>query len=833
MSLRFFFSGRPEPVGPDGFPVHPDDPLREAHLKIGDFFRESHDPNRYSTSLDASQYEAGRAILSAEDSVQISLVLAAAVRLKSLSNHRQWRYWVACRALLGDLVRRRLDYQERDLVTLLETAATGGMDWGHWPLGGIIRNCQEYVLKHGLSPEVRAGLLHLQCELRMTTAENRRHSAAIDVLLGKSQFVEPLGGDCWADAARADLAKMEPDQRGQWVKLLAHALTATQAKPPKKWLGSAKELVAEIGEEKFKRRVLEWFPLVAEISERERALTGWDRREPLLERNCDLLKGLVWTCALVGDEAVSQVVGDVGIACFKKIPGFGARSPRVGNACVATLGLMEGMASVAQLSRLQMKVKYRVAQGLIGKALDGAARRAGLSRDDLEELSVPTYGLDENSCLREEVGDFTAELRVVGSHEVDLQWIRADGKVQGSVPAEVKRDHADDLKQLQRTRREIEKMLPAQQARIERLLLAQRTWKLEPWLQRYLNHPLLANVARRLIWSFQRGEQRSQAIWREGKLVDAHGWPLDWLSPETEVQLWHPIGFDAGVVLSWRNWLAEHEVTQPFKQAHREIYLVTDAEIQTGGYSNRFAGHVLRQHQFSALCQQRGWKYHLQGSFDSQNVPTLELPRYGVRVEFWVDSIPNEGATSGMGIFLYVSTDQVRFYGSIGEIQSLTDVPSILFSEVMRDVDLFVGVCSIGNDPNWQDRGDVGQYGDYWRAYSFGDLSASAATRREVLQQLIPRLKIADRCSFADKFLLVRGDLRTYKIHLGSGNILMEPNDQYLCIVPDRRPHEVVGKLFLPFEGDALLSVILSKAFLLAADAKIKDPTILSQINRR
>src|SRR6516162_7129953 len=29
------------------------------------------------------------------------------------------------------------------------------------------------------------------------------------------------------------------------------------------------------------------------------------------------------------------------------------------------------------------------------------------------------------------------------------------------------------------------------------------------------------------------------------------------------------------------------------------------------------------------------------------------------------------------------------------------------------------------------------------------------------------------------------------KIHLGSGNILMEPNDQYLCIVPDARRAQV------------------------------------------
>lgn len=40
-------------------------------------------------------------------------------------------------------------------------------------------------------------------------------------------------------------------------------------------------------------------------------------------------------------------------------------------------------------------------------------------------------------------------------------------------------------------------------------------------------------------------------------------------------------------------------------------------------------------------------------------------------------------------------------------------------------------------------------------------------------------LKIRDRCELTDKFLVVRGDIRTYKIHLVSGNILMKPNDQY------------------------------------------------------
>ena len=155
----------------------------------------------------------------------------------------------------------------------------------------------------------------------------------------------------------------------------------------------------------------------------------------------------------------------------------------------------------------------------------------------------------------------------------------------------------------------------------------------------------------------------------------------------------------------------------------------------------------------------------------------------------------------------------------------------------MRDVDLFVGVASIGNDPAWMDGGEDGEYQDYWYDYSFGDLTQAAKTRREVIERLLPRLSISSRCEIADRFLVVRGQLRIYKIHLGSGNILMEPNNQYLCIVQDRNSASFDGdprrNLRLPFEGDATLSLILSKALLLAEDDRIEDQTILAQIRQR
>ena len=58
----------------------------------------------------------------------------------------------------------------------------------------------------------------------------------------------------------------------------------------------------------------------------------------------------------------------------------------------------------------------------------------------------------------------------------------------------------------------------------------------------------------------------------------------------------------------------------------------------------------------------------------------------------------------------------------------------------------------------------------------------------------------------------------------------MEPNNEYLCIVSDQSKKE--QDVFLPFEGDKQLSIILSKAFMLVSDYKISDKTITSQISK-
>ena len=84
-----------------------------------------------------------------------------------------------------------------------------------------------------------------------------------------------------------------------------------------------------------------------------------------------------------------------------------------------------------------------------------------------------------------------------------------------------------------------------------------------------------------------------------------------------------------------------------------------------------------------------------------------------------------------------------------------------------------------------------------------------------------------DLAQFIEQF--ARGDIATYRIHLGSSNVIIDPPGRFLCIVEGSATLAMPRNLALPFEEDHKLSQILSKAFMLANDRKIKDQSILRQ----
>lgn len=259
--------------------------------------------------------------------------------------------------------------------------------------------------------------------------------------------------------------------------------------------------------------------------------------------------------------------------------------------------------------------------------------------------------------------------------------------------------------------------------------------------------------------------------------------------------------FQGGVLPDWQRAIVREHCVQPFKQAFRELYVVTPAEREAGTVSRRFVGHAVDSSIASRLLQSRNWNL-----LAGEDVPDVykRFPRQQIEATIgFPDAIHYLSEQST------VTVDEIRFYAG-DEPAPLEDVDPIVFSEVMRDVDLVASVAHVeDDDARWS--------------------SEAAQRRAELIVALADQIGLK-QVSSRDHFAYVTGKLANYRIHLGTGHTFIEPGS-YLCIVPARKA--ATDELYLPFaETDLRTAEIVSKIFLLIDDDKITDRSIVAQLRQ-
>lgn len=266
---------------------------------------------------------------------------------------------------------------------------------------------------------------------------------------------------------------------------------------------------------------------------------------------------------------------------------------------------------------------------------------------------------------------------------------------------------------------------------------------------------------------------------------------------EKNLRIAHPFHlFTAGQLSAWQRSVVTHRRVQPFKQAFRELYLLTPAERDTGLWSNRFAGHRLKGKVAARLLQVRNW------STSSVEDIYYESKEHGIYALFnFLDTGHYLSETE------HFTFDTIAFHHDQKALP-LEQVPPLLFSEVMRDADLLVSVAHAADD--------------------YSSSHETVQRRAELVGELIQGLGLQNvRCE--GHFLHISGQRANYRIHLGSAAIHIEPGN-YLCIVP---AGSNVTAFYLPFaDTDRKMAEVLSKMFLLLDDMNITDSLILEQIQR-
>ncbi|MEU8106462.1 DUF4132 domain-containing protein [Nonomuraea muscovyensis] len=641
----------------------------------------------------------------------------------------------------------------------------------------------------------------------------------------------PLGPGGWAAAVRAHLGDAPAPEV---VELMRHLTTVGGPRPSKTWRSRCLDLLAP-DEARWAAR----FAFDALVTASESIGSGFALRVFVSEADSDLARGLVWAAALSdgatarearhrddaraaggGEPAAGggdlETGGDLATGGGDPAAGGGSTVAalarlaeraagdtlvwRLAGSALNALAVCGGTDAVEALHGLRRTITSGALLKQADTALAVAAAGAGVTAAQLVERNVPRHGLATDGTRTWQLGERTVTLAVRDSAAVRLTAGTGAGRTR--LPG--------DASHVRAVAKEVRRTLAAERARVEALFAVERAWPYEEWARHYRDHPITGAVTRGLVWQAGDG-----ATFLPGDPADPG---------RGTVRLWHPGRARPEEVAAWRETVTGRRLRQPVKQAFREVYHLTPAEEEAGLASVRFAGHIVDQRRVFALAKGRGWRPGWLGPFHDGGAAEAkkELADGAWRARFGYEAVG--GGDDDLAV-----TGEVRFdrrHGARWRESGLAEVPPRVFSEAMRDVDLFVAVASIAADPAGLRRaGD--RHAAYWREAACGELAPSAVTRADALARLLPRTAIAGRCELTPRHLVVRGDLRTYRIHLGTASVLMDPGDVHLCVVPARRARR---GLFLPFEEDGLLALILSKAFLLAADASIADASIRRQI---
>ena len=255
--------------------------------------------------------------------------------------------------------------------------------------------------------------------------------------------------------------------------------------------------------------------------------------------------------------------------------------------------------------------------------------------------------------------------------------------------------------------------------------------------------------------------------------------------------------FESGEWATYQKDIFDRELKQPFKQVFRELYVKTVDE-KGRDKSLRYAGHQVQPAKTVALLKTRRWIIDGQEGLEKVYYKKNIIAKIFALAD-WFSPADIEAPT----------LEEVQFFDrKTFKPILIDDVPDLIFTEVMRDLDLVVSVAHIGDvDP---------------------EASHSTIEMRKAIIEFNCKLFKLKNVTFTENHALIKGERAEYSIHLGSG-LIHQKAGSAINVLPVHSQHR--GRVFLPFiDDDPKTAEIMAKVLLFAQDDKIKDVFILEQI---
>lgn len=449
-------------------------------------------------------------------------------------------------------------------------------------------------------------------------------------------------------------------------------------------------------------------------------------------------------------------------------------------------------------------------------ALKNLATAAGYSDVTRLTLAMETQLVLANAHYLEgiSVGDYCFRTVIDGQGSAELE-ITKGGKKQKAVPAALKKN--EDVLEISEFKKKLKQQYSRTVKMFEQGMEDSETYSFKEICNLRAN-PVTKAIVERLVWVSGQGI----GLLVDGGLLDVSGLAeaaggaasigdtgsqsgtgtLIPLADDVPIRVAHPWDlYQSGKWTAFQQYFFDlcrsENVKQPFKQVFRELYVKLSEEKEKD-VSLMFAGNQIQPQKTAACLKGRRWiadvEEGLQKIFYKENIIA------GIyALADWFSPADVEAPTLEYVVF----TNRKTF-----ERMKISEVPDIIYSEVMRDVDLAVSAAHAGGvDP---------------------ETSHSTVEMRRVIAQFNLELFGLKNVTFEKNHAIIKGDRASYSIYLGSG-VIHQLGSHQINVLPVHSQSR--GKIFLPFlDEDPKTAEIMSKILLFAQDKKIKDPYILDQI---
>ena len=525
--------------------------------------------------LKVSEYESYKIIHQKDAEFRTNLLFSLLTKVNSETydwQTKEYKIYVIQNNVTENLWKTKLEFKEEHIIQCWDIYSKSKNQW-YFPFSRMIKQIKISFKDAILSDEAKNELSKFYDVLRLSSYNNKDSIALQEFLSPKNENESPVFADDKDEVGlniNRYISGLNSTEKSLGYELLTLFKSATTSKPNDKYIKGSEKIYLKIGKDRFLEIVENWMLLVKTvkpITENHTSGYGvneynWSTSEFLHEVNATIAKGMVWSLLSLPeiDSKYIFLISDIAQKCYTKLPGKGPAAAGVGNACIYVLA-QSGLSGVSQLSRLKLRIKQSSTQELIQKYIIEASEKIGVSPEEIEDMSVSNYGL-ENGELIEEFGEYSAKLSLIAIGKTEIKWAKKDGSTLKSEPAAVKKDFADDLKELKNTNVQIQKMLSAQRDRLDRTLIQDRTWTWQNFNQYYAEHGLMSYLSDSLIWEFTHENVSVSAFKLNGNWVSVDEKRIENLNDQTTIKLWHPVGKTTNEILDWRNFLTKNQIKQ-------------------------------------------------------------------------------------------------------------------------------------------------------------------------------------------------------------------------------------------------------------------------------